>query len=672
MCVQKGQLSKFCYRGNPTKDQTNGCDPGFCGLRSSLTTNLTDETIVEFGEAGTSTCEKCAIFLISPSEQEIQIERTIRSRGTCNWQRELNGALEIYAESNSSSAIEVIGAEMFVDKKEEEEKPKTWIAAPIVISVLVVVGLLILGIWCWKCKKDQKKDADVQKKPDTEKGLAAPRKIEENAEEKKMAYVSNSNEPVQVENEEGRSTKASWMKREKKCSRHNEQGCCQAKAEQEETAKKEAKEGKRAKEKPAAKKCLLDEAQQKSPSPSLSRILIGISEQFTKIADFLMMDIFDFPTLETKIQELIVAEIVHNSHPEDRIQFSLTSRNSHELVKATKPKKIIKHLTLRTCNEEKFSYKIDSKSYHKYPDHLIGILRKCQIETLELYDESLFSKEHRSKHPTFLKTLLKASKFITKLIIAHHEPERDGFLDFYGKLKHLDYLDLDLTEWKEFDFPYFPTNVKLKMGLESDWILFNLAEKTKDCPLSYLYVENLIELNVFQHFLETASFKNDCKFLITTDELQIFMTFIEDDLFEIEIFPSWTLLIDVEQHLDGQNKRFIKLKETKTTHFLFDEFLINHIQEIPFTVTSASNPDKIYSGIFRINDYMNQEYFLKNVDRRDWIKINFESTDPTIIPRPHYSRQILQDFFPLNEATTSVDYLNVATTAWRVIKYANL
>uniref|UniRef100_A0AC34RLQ9 Uncharacterized protein n=1 Tax=Panagrolaimus sp. JU765 TaxID=591449 RepID=A0AC34RLQ9_9BILA len=283
MCLEDGQYARFCFRGSPTEKQRNRCNPGFCGVLSSLYSHQSKETMVDFGETIFFTREKCITFRISPSEQKVEIEGAQNKRGTCNWQRELNGVLEIYAESTLSSPIEVIGAEMFVDKKDEEEKPKTWIAAPIVTSVLVVVGLLILGIWCWKCKKDQKKDADVQKKPDTEKGLTVPRKIEDNTEEKK-AFVSDSNEPVQVEDDEGRSRKASWMKREKKCGRHNEQGRCQANKEQIETGKKEAKECERAKAEPAAKKRMLDEAQQKSPSPSLSRILIGISQQFRKIA----------------------------------------------------------------------------------------------------------------------------------------------------------------------------------------------------------------------------------------------------------------------------------------------------------------------------------------------------------------------------------------------------
>uniref|UniRef100_A0AC34Q8V5 Uncharacterized protein n=1 Tax=Panagrolaimus sp. JU765 TaxID=591449 RepID=A0AC34Q8V5_9BILA len=276
MCVEENQFARFCFRGSPTttKSQSCRCNPGFCGLVISLLLNELQETIVGFGEGRETTFEKCITFRISPSEQKVEIEGAQNKRGTCSWQRELNGALEIYAESDSSSPIEVIGAEMFVDKKEEEEKPKTWIAAPIVISVLVVVGLLILGIWCWKCKKDQKMNEDVQKKPDTEKSLAAPRKIEDNTEEKKMTYVADSNEPVQVEDEEGRSGKASWMKREKNCNKHNEQGRCHAKTKQEETTKKEAKEGKRAKEKPAAKKCSLEETQQKSSSSSRSTVPI--------------------------------------------------------------------------------------------------------------------------------------------------------------------------------------------------------------------------------------------------------------------------------------------------------------------------------------------------------------------------------------------------------------
>uniref|UniRef100_A0AC34Q201 Uncharacterized protein n=1 Tax=Panagrolaimus sp. JU765 TaxID=591449 RepID=A0AC34Q201_9BILA len=251
MCLEDGQYARFCFRGSPTKKQRNRCNAGFCGVLSSFYSHESKETMVIFGEEVVFTREKCITFRILPSEQKVEIEAAQNERGTCNWQRESNGALEIYAESTLSSPIEVIGAEMFVDKKEEEEKPKTWIAAPIVISVLVVVGLLILGIWCWKCRKDQKKDVDIQKKPDTEKGLTIPRKIEENAEEKKMTYISDSNEPVQVENEEGRSRKASWMKREKKCSRHNEQGRCHAKTKQKETAKKEAKEGERTNEEPA-------------------------------------------------------------------------------------------------------------------------------------------------------------------------------------------------------------------------------------------------------------------------------------------------------------------------------------------------------------------------------------------------------------------------------------
>uniref|UniRef100_A0AC34PY58 F-box domain-containing protein n=1 Tax=Panagrolaimus sp. JU765 TaxID=591449 RepID=A0AC34PY58_9BILA len=58
------------------------------------------------------------------------------------------------------------------------------------------------------------------------------------------------------------------------------------------------------------------------------------------------MEYFNFRHFPLLVKEMVADEIVHNSIPEDRIQFATTCKAFNQLVKGANPKKIIRHLQL--------------------------------------------------------------------------------------------------------------------------------------------------------------------------------------------------------------------------------------------------------------------------------------------------------------------------------------
>uniref|UniRef100_A0AC34RGT5 F-box domain-containing protein n=1 Tax=Panagrolaimus sp. JU765 TaxID=591449 RepID=A0AC34RGT5_9BILA len=157
-----------------------------------------------------------------------------------------------------------------------------------------------------------------------------------------------------------------------------------------------------------------------------------------------MTEYFDFLGLPTLVQELIAAEIVHNSIPENRVQFALTCKAFNELVKQAKPKKILPSVCIGYYDENgTIGY---TTSFPVYDDitvtELEELLRNAQIQILTL-TPSIFSDEFKH-HVEFLNVFHEATKFVTTLRMeVSFASLNSGFLDFYEKLKYLKRLDFE-------------------------------------------------------------------------------------------------------------------------------------------------------------------------------------------------------------------------------------
>uniref|UniRef100_A0AC34R9T5 F-box domain-containing protein n=1 Tax=Panagrolaimus sp. JU765 TaxID=591449 RepID=A0AC34R9T5_9BILA len=68
-----------------------------------------------------------------------------------------------------------------------------------------------------------------------------------------------------------------------------------------------------------------------------------------------MTEYFNFLGLPTVVQDLIAAEIVHNSIPQDWLQFALTCKAFNELVKHAQPKKILPSIIIGRFLAEKLA-----------------------------------------------------------------------------------------------------------------------------------------------------------------------------------------------------------------------------------------------------------------------------------------------------------------------------
>lgn len=209
--------------------------------------------------------------------------------------------------------------------------------------------------------------------------------------------------------------------------------------------------------------------------------------------------VFDFPALPSVVQDLIVNEIVHNSLPEDRIQFAQTSKCSNELVQRAHPKKIMKNFAIGRWKYNNGEWKWNSRS----PTEWMEILQKCQVESLDLH-HLFFSPQYQSEYPEFLDILYKASKFATKLDI-WFDNKPDGFEEFYEKLNHLNTV---VFHEDPLLLPRYPRNLVFR-GWNFDecyspWVEFfeHLAKKTEHSPLSYLSVGSYIYLHFVKKILQ--------------------------------------------------------------------------------------------------------------------------------------------------------------------------
>uniref|UniRef100_A0AC34REY3 DUF38 domain-containing protein n=1 Tax=Panagrolaimus sp. JU765 TaxID=591449 RepID=A0AC34REY3_9BILA len=209
-----------------------------------------------------------------------------------------------------------------------------------------------------------------------------------------------------------------------------------------------------------------------------------------------MTDEFNFLGLPLVVQDLITNEIVHQSIPEDRNQLALTSQYCNYLVQRAKPKKIMDRFTI--LSPLRFTCRSNSRKIPK-KQQLMKIVSNCQIKKVVMADET---KRDHSNYAEFFNMLFEAAKFSTKFdIIAFKDVHMVEIVGFYTKLKHLRSVTIGKPE---FTLPYYPSKVKLNFH-PSDYFLRDLAEKSRNCPLSVLKLECGVNLfGVFQEFLQVS------------------------------------------------------------------------------------------------------------------------------------------------------------------------
>uniref|UniRef100_A0AC34Q038 DUF38 domain-containing protein n=1 Tax=Panagrolaimus sp. JU765 TaxID=591449 RepID=A0AC34Q038_9BILA len=328
------------------------------------------------------------------------------------------------------------------------------------------------------------------------------------------------------------------------------------------------------------------------------------------------MDYFDFPSLPLLVQELITNEIVHNHTSDTWINFASCSKSTNELVRRARPKKIIDHLRIGLFTGPGFHCRFNNVEKFKTVEELIEILQQCQINTLELYEDYIFMD------PQILELfdiLCESSKFLTELTISRCHVE-GKFLDFYQNLEYLDYLTCRVDCWTLQNLPHFPSKLKIERVVFNDvvgWFLPHLAEKTEHCPLKFFHLDGHVSKLQLQTFLQTAKFMKDAEiyFECTTSNLnyiKVFLTYVGENLFEIQMFPFANDTFAVNHVMIKNNKRVIEIKLVETNQPPFDPM------GEKFNVTSASSAGQIiYSNIHT----RFQRYFkVENIDENDWIK----------------------------------------------------
>uniref|UniRef100_A0AC34QDY9 DUF38 domain-containing protein n=1 Tax=Panagrolaimus sp. JU765 TaxID=591449 RepID=A0AC34QDY9_9BILA len=317
---------------------------------------------------------------------------------------------------------------------------------------------------------------------------------------------------------------------------------------------------------------------------------------------------------------MIADEIVHNSIPEDRIQFATTCKAFNQIVKHAKPKKIIRELRIG-CRTD-VSCLINSKRvcFMTLPE-LKKSLQQYQVEHLSLLADSSCDEHFFSE---LMDLLTEPCRFVTVLSIDSYNPEFN-YVDFYKKLKYLKSLTIYDSSRMIRKLPYFPSKLELK----NKYCLPLLAEKTLNRPLSFLKITNDVQLTDIQQFLMTANLEIGAQIHFRFDAIG-FLTFIGNGLFEFEVPRSFRYLI-LDQRMSTQNKKSLKLST---------DFRLYYDEEIPFTVTSVSNPDNVvFSGELTTKS---REIVFENFSEVHFVKISF--------PRPEYSiyytPQLLDNWFP--------------------------
>uniref|UniRef100_A0AC34QMY1 Uncharacterized protein n=1 Tax=Panagrolaimus sp. JU765 TaxID=591449 RepID=A0AC34QMY1_9BILA len=205
------------------------------------------------------------------------------------------------------------------------------------------------------------------------------------------------------------------------------------------------------------------------------------------------------------------------------------------------------------------------------------------------------------------------------------------------------------------NLPHFPPEIKyesrgFKDGTGS--FLTITAEKSQHQPIKRLFIEDFVELEDLQTFLQRAKFMKDaeiyCPIMLGTGRLRIFITFVDDDLFEIEIFSSKMTVINL---LDVRNKCTLFFQ----IHFLRNRY--GRSLNERFNLTTASSPTQsVFSDIFNISAISKTYCEVKNIEQNEWIKINFNTTNPRLFT--HYSSQVLKNWFPRKENETPLERIN--------------
>uniref|UniRef100_A0AC34RL75 F-box domain-containing protein n=1 Tax=Panagrolaimus sp. JU765 TaxID=591449 RepID=A0AC34RL75_9BILA len=222
-----------------------------------------------------------------------------------------------------------------------------------------------------------------------------------------------------------------------------------------------------------------------------------------------MTDYFNFLGLPLVIQDLITEEIVHNSIPEDRIQFALTSKFCNELVQRARPKKIIDLFFIGSFSS--FTFVANSRYCTQTEEQLMEILPNCQIKRLQLENDPHFSKKDYSR---ILDMLSETAEFATKLDIVTFNPVYvNELVRFYVKLKHLKSVTV---KDPELILPYYPSKVTL-IGYASNpdkkyfsgvfkgnqgRMRINLENVDRDEILLIKLVDERIEYHICDHLVE--------------------------------------------------------------------------------------------------------------------------------------------------------------------------
>uniref|UniRef100_A0AC34Q1H9 Uncharacterized protein n=1 Tax=Panagrolaimus sp. JU765 TaxID=591449 RepID=A0AC34Q1H9_9BILA len=257
--------------------------------------------------------------------------------------------------------------------------------------------------------------------------------------------------------------------------------------------------------------------------------------------------------------------------------------------------------------------------------------------------------------PGFLNVLCKASRFVKTLTLWSLKLETDGFLEFYKKLEHLEKLELNLNSLEKIDFPYFPSKIILIAFNGQQWLIPMLIQKTKNCPLSYLHFETSDFFDTTDFVLQQLfqlKFVKGAQIYADVGYMKFMLTYLGGNMFEIEAAPYICSIIYVDQQLNKNNQRILKLTDIISIHF--SQGPDSHRENVIFHVTSASSPKRsIFTGVFDIASYETQEFVIENIDEKDWIRIDFEKADYTHFPiaQAYYSRKMLDHYFPKNEST---------------------
>uniref|UniRef100_A0AC34PYJ9 F-box domain-containing protein n=1 Tax=Panagrolaimus sp. JU765 TaxID=591449 RepID=A0AC34PYJ9_9BILA len=225
---------------------------------------------------------------------------------------------------------------------------------------------------------------------------------------------------------------------------------------------------------------------------------------------------FDLFCLPLELQNMIVVEMVHNCPPDDWLHFAQTSKYSNWLVKRAHPKKILDDLCI-TFTGQRFSAAPNRRIGEISESEVLKLLQTCQIKCWYSQDY-FFNVENNYWTPEFEKACFDSTRFLNELAISFTTKSEVRCLKFYQNLQCLktlyvtDYVSNVLT------LPKLPRSLyiaRLRPGFardDSPDILINLAQKTKDFPLSFFKSKIKFDPNDVQQFLQNGIFHDHCSF----------------------------------------------------------------------------------------------------------------------------------------------------------------